>query len=668
MKSMLWKELRENLRWAALAFFALLLGEAYALSGARDGSGYGIGLCSSSFLFVSAFGCSAIGAALGMIQILPELRRDQWASLLHRPVPRSSIFFGKVVAGLILYTLATGLPLLASMAYVASPGRIAAPFLPQLAIPAASDLLLGGVFYSAALLVALHRGRWIGSKAIIVLGAVAVLMIHVAGGFPFLLPLVAMVVLFLAAWGAMEGSLAARPRISIFTLGLFLLLGAQAGLLFLAAVLGSLRRHEYQGDPVPRLHIATDGVVMLSSVQGKDRHTVLTDMDGKPITDERYTNNTQSTFGLYPSNLADRAQTDYTDFWWRSRSSEDWVELINYQYETPERWYLIKGSRSYFVGYDRLSGRCLGYLDADGFKAANAPIHPFATQPKGGQFQAIPYLFWIGTKLITVDFGDRQITPIADFDNDKILGATPFPNNGEQTRIAVALQSEIRFYDSHGALLASVPYGYDASGTPIINITATGDFSRTFLQYSPSYYTSTVNLTHLDVFDGQMQRIESYTRDEGGYRVFPLSWVGYFETLTNMPVPSLGWTLRDRMNAGKPQFSGINAGLLADVAGSLMKNRHLIELCVFAVLLSVGAGFWAHRVGLTRGQTVGWIIMTLVFGLPGFLVFRMCTAWPTQVQCPHCSRLRPVSANACPRCQQTWQAVAPNGSEIFETA
>ena len=48
------------------------------------------------------------------MQILPELRRDQWAALLHRPVPRGTIFFGKVIAGLLLYLLATAIPFLLS--------------------------------------------------------------------------------------------------------------------------------------------------------------------------------------------------------------------------------------------------------------------------------------------------------------------------------------------------------------------------------------------------------------------------------------------------------------------------------------------------------------------------------------------------------------------------
>jgi ABC-type transport system involved in multi-copper enzyme maturation permease subunit len=149
MKTIIWKELRENLKWAVLALLCLTLAENATLYQHRDtiDAFNGVTLCSSAFLLVSAFGCSLVGAVLGALQILPELRRDQWAALLHRPAPRSTIFFGKVVAGLLLYLLATALPLLASIAYAAAPGQFPAPLVPGMILPAASDVCLGMVFY-----------------------------------------------------------------------------------------------------------------------------------------------------------------------------------------------------------------------------------------------------------------------------------------------------------------------------------------------------------------------------------------------------------------------------------------------------------------------------------------------------------------------------------------
>ena len=101
---------------------------------------------------VTSFGCALLGAALGTLQILPELRRDRWVALLHRPVPRETILLGKLAAGLFLYLLAATLPFLASVAFVATPGQFAHPLVPGMLIPGLGDLLLGTVFWLPAVL------------------------------------------------------------------------------------------------------------------------------------------------------------------------------------------------------------------------------------------------------------------------------------------------------------------------------------------------------------------------------------------------------------------------------------------------------------------------------------------------------------------------------------
>jgi hypothetical protein len=76
MITLIWKELRENLKWALLAALVLAGAELYALFqtpyGGADYYNYidGITLCKSSFLIATTFGCAAIGFFLGLLQIL----------------------------------------------------------------------------------------------------------------------------------------------------------------------------------------------------------------------------------------------------------------------------------------------------------------------------------------------------------------------------------------------------------------------------------------------------------------------------------------------------------------------------------------------------------------------------------------------------------------------
>ena len=107
-----------------------------------------------------------VGLLFGLLQILPEQRRDQWAFLVHRPVPRDVIFGGKVIAGLLLYLLATLLPAVITLAWRAMPGHIPAPFDMRLALPGLADILTGTAYYFAGLLIALRPARWYGSRVL----------------------------------------------------------------------------------------------------------------------------------------------------------------------------------------------------------------------------------------------------------------------------------------------------------------------------------------------------------------------------------------------------------------------------------------------------------------------------------------------------------------------
>ncbi len=160
MRAMLWKELRENIKWAVIAMIGLALAEIYGLYyfDPMNFNNRGITLCNPTFLMATSFGNAIVGLLLGFVQILPEQRRDQWAALLHRPVSRAVIFRGKAIAGLSLYLLATIPPFLLCLWLAATPGHFVAPFVPELMLAAISDICVGAAYYIEALVVALQRG------------------------------------------------------------------------------------------------------------------------------------------------------------------------------------------------------------------------------------------------------------------------------------------------------------------------------------------------------------------------------------------------------------------------------------------------------------------------------------------------------------------------------
>lgn len=670
MKIMIWKELRENRKWAALALAGLLIAEIYAISNGRESVGsdsVGITLCSDSFLLVSAFGCMAIGATIGALQILPERRRDQWASLLHRPVSRRVIYLGKVMAGLLLYCLATAIPLLVSAVYAAWPGQFPAPFLPVMALPGLSDILLGTVFYFAALLAGMHSGKWAGSRGAIVLGAIAVLLLHLEGRLPFALPLGASCVLAIAAAGAIDGPLRFQPWISRIALGIAVLTGTALAFLLIGWGLVAVAPQTRFFMTSESLVITTEGQVLRQEfdVRG-DKMPTYFDMEGKVVTDERYTGNQGQNAFLSSFPFANREDASMAKFYdVNARASRRYVQVVSANYDGPEIWYRVVGPKGYFVGYDRLSGRCLGICDAEGFKDAGARPTPFPSEPQGEWYQMQPYLYRIGSRLQSFDFAERHMATLLDVGSDKMYGANRFPYGTETQRLAVSLEKEIRILDMSGQTLFSLPYGHDPNIWIGISVTATQDFSKTFFQYAPSFYTERKDAektTHLDIIGAQGQRVQTYSST---YPTIPEVAPGILVRiagLTDMPVPTL-----------IPAFLHRNETIPYYLQSRYQQVRPwkadvFVPLLVWAGVLSGGAVFWARRAGLSTRQTVGWVILTLVFGVAGFVGYRLAVDWPTQIRCPQCGRRRWIGAEACPHCQEAWGKPEANGAEIFEPA
>src|SRR5436309_15627732 len=138
MKTLFCKELRENLKLAA-PFFSLVT--AFCMFAAWDGGGDV--LLSAEFLRIISLGCAGAAAALGWLQIHHERPRDLWAFLVHRPITRTQIFLAKISAGLLLYFLAVGLPLLGYLVWISAPGHLSAPFEWGMAVPGMACVLLG---------------------------------------------------------------------------------------------------------------------------------------------------------------------------------------------------------------------------------------------------------------------------------------------------------------------------------------------------------------------------------------------------------------------------------------------------------------------------------------------------------------------------------------------
>jgi ABC-type transport system involved in multi-copper enzyme maturation permease subunit len=175
MVAILKKEIKENLPWAALGLLVVSLafyaglgeGGPGFLSLFGSGRGYypsGLPLLSHSLLPYTTAVYAIFGAALGMLQTIPESVRGTYPFLVHRPVRRGRLLLGKALAGAAMYAVAGGVPLLLAVIWVAVPGHYAAPFRVAMAGPVFADFLCGLVFYLAGILTGVRRAKWYGTR------------------------------------------------------------------------------------------------------------------------------------------------------------------------------------------------------------------------------------------------------------------------------------------------------------------------------------------------------------------------------------------------------------------------------------------------------------------------------------------------------------------------
>lgn len=670
MKTMIWKELRENVKWAVLAFLGLLFVEIYALSSAGGPSNNvsGFGLCSSAFLMVSAFGCSVIGAALGIVQILPELRRDQWAALLHRPVPRGVIFYGKAIPGLALYFLATILPLLASVCYVAIPRNLPCPFVPGMMIPSLSDLLLGVVFYFAALLTCLHRGRWFGTKGVIMLAVLPVFLLHVtAGNSLVVLPVVASLILMLAAWGALlgNGPIRSMPVLGRVSYALVALAGIQTALMLAAVCLDLVPRKTDQGVMIycPRFEVAQDGQVFDRKESGDDLGELI-DMNGKPVTDERYVgNDSQENLCDFLSFEADlKGEALSQDVWLRShrRDARNYAMEVQGSYYDAEYWYILV-HENYLVGYDKLSRRRVGFFDREGFKSPGNKPAPFPSFLWMSDYSGDnPLLFISGSRVYAFDFPERSMKIFCDAGKGAICSVVKFGNGyASRNLVAVALENEIRILDPTGKPLGAIPYPHDPERWGYLSISANKTMDRIYLQSQDTGLSSLPDF--LDEFDLQGHLLQAYSRP---VPTEPASASRWEDRLIEYSAP-LGPILMMRLHG---RFDLLGSSEMTPQIPSYYAYGQPGVLAGIALALAAVTFLWARNYGFSTGAAVGWGAFAFVFGPAGVLTFRLATDWPVRIRCPACGKKRAIEGERCPRCGHSWTLPEGDGTEILDAA
>jgi len=683
MMALIWKELRENAKWALIAMLALGGAECFALYSVRDGQPYelyfydGITLCKKGFLTATTFGCAAVGLMLGLVQILPELKRDRWASLLHRPVARGTIFRGKVIAGVILYFAATGIPLAASVWLVATPGNFGTPFLAPMVQPGIADMCAGVLYYFAGLLLALQRGWLARTLPLFAAVCVTYFILHCSLFRVALEAVAAMAVaLCLAGWGAIHNqeSLRRRPLLGRLAFVVVIFYGACG--------LGKLTKSLLAIVVPPTASSFTDyeplrGGQPIRITYRNDVVTSVENVDGSPVTDPKLrpdrVRNAISYLNTLSSYVGD-AHGYKPDYPWRTyRESSTYLYSITSFYQPRlETWFYLIENRS-LAGFSPIKKQALAQLGEQGFQPPQPLTKGFAEDANLDSVGQVYCVIQTPRSLQYANLDKRTILDVAVPGNEPIYGSgrtwTYLEEGGTVAADCAILKTAVAVYDEKQALIATLPYQRATDRWGCISVGINPALDRFFIWYRPSLWIAGKEREKMPIYVDEMDRsgavLKSYTLPPVPRTPVPVPWTRYVGDRLQSVAFLAGNFLYDKAGAALG-----SERLRERLKGQFGNRKEALNLAIgiaaFSLVLAAVTFVWARRVRMPAGRALLWAAFTLLFNIAGLIVFRLCSDWPRSVPCAACHRMRRIDEAHCPSCGAGWPAPSPSGTEIFD--
>ncbi len=652
MNAILWKEFRENLKWAVVIFVGVAGALALGISQPRP-LGFWIAFAPAT----TTIGAAAGGLLLGVLQTVFEARRDHWALLVHRPISRRDIFWGKVLVGLSLLYLAVGIPYALAMLWAATPGHLAAPFDHRLALPGIIDILVGSSYYFAGLIIGLRQASWFRGRSLSLgLPLICSFATYFLPEFwhALLAAIGCAAIMAIAARSNFlaGGSYESQGRLSRFALGLGVLAG-----IFILYGLGLALIEEISGGRHPSTysHYVFDSQgrpLRVTYFDGGDRGAEITDLDGKVVA----TGHRQ----------VGQFQQDQLPTCWLWREMPRYRGLARYRdaqrilREIPGRlnelWYFT-GTDRVVRGYEMRSRRFVGTLSPQGFSPApQPPLGSFS-----GDIQQTAMYEWQSGLLVLpqavylVDADARSVHRVMAVPaGDEAVAAT-FIRVANSQRKIVATRKSLCIIDGSGNVLLSTPLAHSIKQYPALQIG--------WIESSGHY----VVIYQMETYAWRCLKpapVAEIASDGSVVRSYELPALPPAQMRAGMKVT----------DAGIPPAIAIFGAFVPRDSESAREfgldwpafPKILTTALIIGALCAAAAVAFCHRYSFTWLRTGGWAVLALLAGIPGLLLLLALMEWPAMETCPSCARRRMATRQQCEHCSAPFEPPAQDGTEVFE--
>jgi len=670
-KAILWKEFRENLKWAVLGMLFVSVGMFLFLQRLLGQSSNGGELnwsdVSTRLFWATPFLTAVVGLLLGLAQVVLENRGDKWSFLTHRPVRRTMLFWGKAVAGILLYVGAVGLPLSGAILWMSMPGHIPMPMDLHLVLPVVADILCGLVYYFAGLLTGMRDARWYATRVMgIGMGFVCSIALSLVPEFWQAVACCAAGVLMTgaSAWGTFVqgGRFESQSRIMRFATSVsigagLLITGSVAfdvGTSFLPAFVSNSNYTLYR--------IAADGTVVRVLYED-DKIVEVQDLQGKPI--ERYRDR-EARRALGNGVVASQTFGPWPRLSWNGnyrKTSGSFQPIASYDTLSNGAaftWYYIT-RLGRIAAYDNRSARLVGWLGPRGFVSgtdmpADRFEHPLATP-----IANLPTLFVFEDAVYRVDLNLRHIEKIFTSEtgesvtgaSDSNVGSSNAPEFLAKARfVAISTTKRVVVQSRDGSTQLSTPLDpnfYKFGHVAVFRSLRTSD-PQTFIWYTDGFnlggFVMQYGSTGTPIAQYTLPSVFSYNTLTWGYVLLR-------SVMESLAMRTLLW-----------KHSIFNVSTIQSSPNQLLVSWliPLLEGVLFAALAFVrGRRYAFHAARLSLWTAIGFALGPL-----GFALMLSLVEWPALENCPACGRSRLVTRESCEHCNKPFLSPGADGTEVFE--
>ncbi len=667
-----------------------------------------------------------IGLLLGVLARLPR-ESAQWAYLMHRPISRGWMFVGRVLAGLILYGIAAGVPAAFVLIYARFSWGI--PYHWHMMLPTMVDVCCGFVYYIAGMLAADRRAFIVWRVLPVIPAIICSVLVVIVPWFSAAMGIVLVLgcVLGLAALGAQlsDGyslrvpAYARVPMLVVLFAGLSALVGLAGQ--SVVGIAGAIADDQWSAHDLPRIvrlksrtefQFLPDGTVgrrrllFTATAPANDngtesRNRIYLPADSETPVNPQPTLDRLKDFSRQMGILwHERQRPDYRFFdisynvdndSAKTRSLDESGKPILTAKGTPDSdvWFGIPAA-GIFLGYRESTHQYVGSIGVNGFAPPGQSPEPFSQAYWPGEAFGPKGIYGVNIK----DRSVKLVTPLPS--GAKVTAGTWLtPNPSSAKRLyyhVVAIEDRLLLFksDRSGMEELVTTIMLDEGDWRYMQLvcytTPQGDVEKWGLSYgeasSSDWITSNDTVPYLikptafDFFDPQGKRI-SHMPVPPGPVIDPVP-----ATLSEPATAALirheyhvacGITdaLADLplvwlMKAVSGRWNGYydyTAALRMDFTND-PHDAYYAAAAVFTLAVCAVVAFFVTRRYHVRFGIV-WVVATVVFGPTVLLLLVLTHTLPRREPCPKCGRLRFAAEATCGHCGAEFMPPPADPAAIF---